>query len=185
MEDNNNVVTATETAEQEQVQQESTKNDVEDKKEKTYSRAEVNKMINAEREKLKLELQKEAEVQKSEAEKLAKMDTEQKLNYKIEQLTNELNEKNRSIHTLTLTDEANKYATEQGLPLGYLSNFDFANETADSIKEKIDNLSELRKQDMASYLNDKLKQTSPKAVDSKKEVEDPFIMGFKAYKKNK
>lgn len=184
MEDNNNVVTATETAEKE-VQQENVTPEVEDKKEKTYSRAEVNKMINAEREKLKEELLKEAEVKKSEAEKLAKMDTEQKLNYKIEQLTNELNEKNKSIHTLTLTDEANKYATEQGLPLGYLSNFDFANETADSIKEKIDNLSNLRKQDMASYLNDKLKQNSPKAVESQKEVEDPFIKGFKSYQKNR
>ena len=81
MEDNNNVVTATETAEKE-VQQENVTPEVEDKKEKTYSRAEVNKMINAEREKLKEELLKEAEVKKSEAEKLAKMDTEQKLNYK-------------------------------------------------------------------------------------------------------
>ena len=182
MEDNKDMVTATETAEQEQV---SSNNQAEEKKEKLFTRAELNKILNAEKDKLRVELQQEAETKRTEAEKLAKMDTEQKLNYEIEQLKKELSEKDKNIHSLTLSDTAKNYANEKGVPLGYLKDVNYAYETADSIKAKIDNLSELRKQDRANYLNEELKQKSPKAVDSKKETDDPFVLGFKAYKNKK
>lgn len=182
MEDNKDMVTTTETVEQESV---GSNNQAEEKKEKLYTRAELNKILNAEKDKLKTELLQEAETKRTEAEKLAKMDTEQKLNYEIEQLKKKLDEKDKNIHSLTLSDTAKNYATEKGVPLGYLTDINYAYETAETIKAKIDNFSELRKQDRATYLNEELKQKSPKAVDSKKEADDPFILGFKAYKNKK
>ena len=179
MEDNKDMVTTTENVEE---TQEVIK---EEKKEKVYTRAELNKIINAEREKLTLELQEKAKVERTEAEKLAKMDTEQKLNYELEQTRNERDGYKNQIHSLTLQNEATSYANEKGLPLGYIKDIDYAKETAESIKVKIDNLTELRQKDMNNLLSEKLKQQSPKAVDSTIKNEDPFIAGFKAYKKNK
>lgn len=181
MEDNENVVSSTETEQVEEttekVQSESTS------KEKTYTRDEVNKMIHAEKEKVRQEVTKKLETEKSEAEKLAKMDTEQKLNYELEQTKRERDDYKNQIESLTLQNEANSYAEKKGLPLGYIKDIDYSHENAESIKEKIDNLVSLRTQDITNSLNEKLKQKSPKAVDSKIEVEDPFIKGFKEYKK--
>ena len=181
MEDNENVVSATETA-QSEVHEEN--NESSKKQEKMYSRAEVNKMINAEKMKLREDLLKEAESKRTEAEKLAKMDAEQKLNYELEQKTKENEILTNKVNSLTLKAEATSYANEKGLPLGYIEDFDFGKETAESVKERIDKLTTLRTRDMESYLNDRLKQSSPKAVPDKKET-DPYIEGYKNYKKHK
>ena len=187
MEDNKSVVSSTET---EQVAEETTqKTPVVDNiqsKEKMYSRGEVNKMLSAEKEKLKAELLQEYETKKSEAEKLAKMDAEQKLNYELEQKTKENESLKSQINSLNLKTQANTYANEKGLPIGYIEDLDFAKETAESIKEKIDKLVNLRSNDLDGYLKDKLKQNPPKAVEDLKESTDPYIQGFKNYmKKNK
>lgn len=149
--------------------------------EKTYTRDEVNKIINAERNKVKEDLLKEYESKKSEAEKLAKMDAEQKLNYELEQKTKENEKLQSQLNAMTLKSQANSYANEKGLPIGYIEDWDFAKETADSVKEKIDKLTNLRSNDLNGYLKDKLKQQPPKAVDTKTSPEDPYIKGFKNY----
>lgn len=154
-----------------------------EKKERMFSRGEVNRMINAEKEKLRAELRQEAETQKTEAEKLAKLDTEQKLKYQLDKEIERADGLQSQLNFLTLKGEATSYANEKGLPAGYIEDLDFAKETAESIKTKIDKLVDLRSKDLAGYLNDKLKQSSPKAVESKKETVDPYIQGFKNYRK--
>ena len=153
-------------------------------KEKTFSRSEVNKMMNAEREKIKAELLQEYESKKSEAEKLAKMDAEQKLNYELEQKTKEVESLKSELHSHQLREKANAYATEKGLPLGYIEDLDFSRETAESVKEKIDKITKTRSNDLEGYLKDKLKQNPPKEVNDSKESTDPYIQGFKNYMKN-
>ncbi len=152
-----------------------------EKKEKTFTRDEVNKMINAEREKVKAEVLKEAETQKTEAEKLAKLDAEEKLKYQLDKATQEVESYKSQVNFLTLKGEATSYASEKGLPIGYIEDIDFAKETAESIKTKIDKLSDLRSKDLSNYLNDRLKQSAPKEVNSKKDTEDPYLQGFKNY----
>lgn len=178
MKDNESMVSSTETG---QVESTTQKTAEETQKEKTYSRSEVNKMMNAERDKLKQELLQEFESKKSEAEKLAKMDAEQKLNYELEQKTKENDSLKSQINSLTLRTQASSYANEKGLPMGYIEDWDFAKETAETVKEKIDKLSKLRSADLEGYLKDKLKQNPPKAVDSEKKTEDPYLKGFKNY----
>lgn len=155
----------------------------EEKKEKMYSRSEVNKMLNAERNKVRTEVLQEAENQKTEAEKLAKMDAEQKLNYELEKSRAEAESYKNQVNALTLSKEATSYAAEKGLPIGYIEDFDFAKETAESVKEKIDRLVDLRSKDLSNYLNDKLKQPVPKAVETTKVDNDPYLQGFKNYMK--
>ena len=53
--------------------------------EKTFTRAEVNKMINAEKQKERQAILEEMEAKKAEADKLAKMDEDQKKSYELEQ----------------------------------------------------------------------------------------------------
>lgn len=179
--DNKNVVSP---AENGQVEEDATqKSPVSDdtQKDKKYSRDDVNKMISAERNKIKEELLKEYESKKSEAEKLAKMDVEQKLNYELEQKTKENEALINEINSFKLQTQANTYANEKGLPLGYIEDWDFAKETADSVKEKIDKLVKLRSADLDGMLKDKLKQPSPKAVDGSEKTSDPYLQGFKNY----
>lgn len=178
------VGTATENAETDASTEESTPAP-EEKKERVYSRSEVNKMLNAERNKVRAEVLQEAETKKTEAEKLAKMDAEQKLNYELEKTRAEAETYKSQINALTLSKEATSYATEKGLPIGYIEDFDFAKETAESVKDKIDKLVELRSKDLSNYLNDKLKQPVPKAVETTKAITDPYLQGFQNYMKNK
>ncbi|HIQ91007.1 MAG TPA: DUF4355 domain-containing protein [Candidatus Coprosoma intestinipullorum] len=152
---------------------------------KTYTRDELNKIVNAEREKIKAELLEEAKNQKNEAEKLAKMDTEQKLNYELETARKEAEKYKSQVNSLTLKTEATSYANQKGLPIGYIEDLDYAHETAESIKQKIDKFTELRSKDLDNYLKDKLKQNPPKAVDDNKTTSDPYLKGFNDYFANK
>lgn len=156
-----------------------------EQKEKTYSRDELNKIVSAEKAKLREELLQEAKVKQTEAEKLAKMDAEQKLNYELDKKTKENEELKNEINSLTLQTQANTLATEKGLPLGYLKDWDFTKETAESVAEKIDNLAKTRSADLEAYLKDKLKQNPPKAIGDDKESLDPYIEGFKKFMKKK
>ncbi len=158
-------------------------NSKEEKKEKTYSRDEVNKMLNAERNKLRKELEKEFQTEKSEAEKLAKMNTEQKINYELEQEKKKNQELTSQLNELTLKETAKNYAKDKGLPIDYIDLLDFKTESADSVREKIDKMSGVRIKDLEVSLNERLKQNPPKAVDGKKETEDPYLKGFKDYYK--
>lgn len=151
--------------------------------EKKYSRDELNKILNAERNKIKEEIKAEYESQKSEAEKLAKMDADQKLNYELDLKTKENEELKNQLNAMTLKSQATALANEKGLPLGYIEDLDFAKETAESINEKIDKLIKVRSNDLDGYLKDKLKQPSPKAIDDKNKTTDPYVQGFKNYKK--
>lgn len=140
----------------------------------------------------KSEWLKEYEAEKTEAEKLAKMNADEKLQYELENTKNELektkNEKDSLtsyINSLELRTIASSYANEKGLPYEYYKDWDFAKETAETVKSKIDTLTDIRQKDIQGYINQQLKQQSPKAVDEKVETEDPFIKGFKMYNKQK
>jgi hypothetical protein len=180
MEDNQNVSQDTEmevTAES--VTNEEQKNIKEEKTQgKLYTRDELNKILNAE----KLKFQKEAEAKRIESEKVAQMDAQQKSNYELEQARKENADLKSQINAYEVEKEATAYANSKGLPLGYISQMDFARETIESVKTKIDGISVVRSNDMKGYLNDKLKQPNPQEHGEIKKV-DPYVQGFKNYNK--
>jgi hypothetical protein len=150
--EDNKVVATTET-----VEEESKEEVKETKVEKTYSRDEVNKIIAAENSKLLQSI----EAKKNEAEKLAKMKEEERLQYERDKVQGELNELKIQLNAKNLKDEATKIASEKGLPISYLELVDFTKETAESIDGKIQTLVDARSKDLETALNSKLKQTSP------------------------
>ena len=120
--------------------------------------------------------------EKSEAEKLAKMNTEQQLKYQIDQLKQELADRDGKLNASQLKDATSEILVEKGIPSSYLNMFDFTKETADSINSKVELLGNIRSQDLQDNLNRSLRQESPRYVKQESEYEelDPYIEGFKS-----
>lgn len=121
------------------------------------------------------------EKEKSEAEKLAKMNTEQQLKYKIDQLEQQIADRDSKINASQLKDTTANILLEKGIPSSYLSMFDFSKETADTINSKVDMLVNIRSKDLEDNLNKTLRQEPPKYVSNDDYEElDPYIEGFKS-----
>lgn len=116
----------------------------------------------------------------SEAEKLAKMNAEQKLKYELDKASKERDELKAQLDAGNLYKTATDIANDKGLPIGYLSLIDFSKENAETITNKIDSLVDLRNKDLESYLNNKLQQPTPQEKKNVQTELDPYIEGFKA-----
>ena len=116
----------------------------------------------------------------TEAEKLAKMNAEQKLKYELEKSNKERDEFKAQLEAGNLYKTASDIATDKGLPIGYLGLIDFSKENAETITKKIDELVDLRNKDLENYLNSKLQQPTPQERKDSQPVLDPFIEGFRA-----
>lgn len=174
MENNKEMVTTTETVEEVKDTQEKVKTE-ETKAEKTYSRDELNKIIATEKSKLLQDI----EAKRNEAEKLAKMKEDERLQYERDKAEQELNELKIQLNAKNLKDEAMKIATEKDLPIQYLDLIDFTKETAESISAKLQNIADARSKDLEGYLNSKLKEKAPfQKVEEKSTTKDPFLAGF-------
>ena len=157
MENNESMVTTTETVEQ---KAETTTQEAPKKEGKTYTRAEVEAIKKAERE----NLLKEIEAKQSEAEKLAKMDTEQKHQYELEKIQKELADERAKNNAHELRDTVSKIAEEKGIGASLLEMFDFTRETAESMNKNIQILSSEIDKRVEQRVNELLKEKSPKQV---------------------
>lgn len=118
--------------------------------------------------------------EKSEAEKLAKMNTEQQLKYKIDQLEQQIADRDSKLNASQLKDATANILLEKGIPSSYLNMFDFTKENADTINSKVDMLVNIRSKDLEDNLNRTLRQDPPKYVSNEDYEElDPYIEGFK------
>ena len=157
MENNESMVTTTETVEQ---KAEATTQEAPKKEGKTYTRAEVEAIKKAERE----NLLKEIEAKQSEAEKLAKMDTEQKHQYELEKIQKELADERAKNNAHELRDTVSKIAEEKGIGASLLEMFDFTRETAETMNKNIQILSTEIDKRVEQRVNELLKEKSPKQV---------------------
>ena len=85
----------------------------EEKHERTFTRAEIGKMLSAERSKWEAE----QEAKENEAKKLAKMNADEKKDYQLKQLEQELANREQAIARKELTAEAKTMLSERGLPI--------------------------------------------------------------------
>lgn len=127
------------------------------------------------------EYDEKLQAEKNEAEKLAKMNAEQKLNYELKKAKDELAQKNNELNAINLYKTANQIAIEKELPAEYLDLINFNTESAETINATIDKLVEIRSKDMEKYLNTTLKERSPQQRRQEKEEVDPYIEGFNSY----
>ena len=132
----------------------------EPKKEKLYTRAEVENIKKAERE----IILKEQEIKRTEAEKLAKMDAEEKHKYELEKERAEKQDAISKLNAYELKEEASKIAREKGVPQSLLNIIDYTKENADSIKTKIEEIEVTYKQALQEGINDRMKEKTPKTV---------------------
>ena len=108
--------------------------------------------------------EKEIETIKTEAEKLAKMDAEEKANYKLEQAKKKAEEIEAKLNAYELKEEASKIAKEKGVPQSLLNIIDYTKENAESIKTKIEEIEVTYKQALQEGINDRMKEKTPKQV---------------------
>lgn len=132
----------------------------EPKKEKLYTRAEVENIKKAERE----IILKEQEEKRTEAEKLAKMDAEEKAKYEKEVIARQRDEAISKLNSYELKEVAQDIASEKGVPLSLLKIIDYSRENAESIKAKIEEIEVTYKQALQEGINDRMKEKTPKQV---------------------
>lgn len=131
------------------------------KEEKTFTRDEVNKMINAEKQKERQAILEDLEAKKAEADKLAKMDEDQKRSYELEQEKARANKAERELNAYRLKDETIRQASQRGISLAYLETIDFSRETAESINSKLDIFEKTSKADREKAISEYSKETPP------------------------
>ena len=148
-------------------------------KDPEYQR-DFDKLVSKSLETAKGKWEEEYQAKVSEAEKLAKMNAEQKLKYELEKSNKERDEFKAQLEAGNLYKTATDIAIDKGLPIGYLGLIDFSKENAETITRKIDELVDLRAKDLEGYLNSKLQQPTPQEKLDSQQVLDPFIEGFKA-----
>ncbi len=142
--------------------------------EKTFTRDEVNKMINAEKLKERESIVKEYESKKQEAEKLAKMDEEQKRSYETEQATQRAIKAEKELQAYKLKDETIRQANSKGIDIDLIDTLDFEKETAESINKKLEIFEKIVKKEREKAIEQYSREPAPKTGEGvyQKELKD-------------
>lgn len=101
------------------------------------------------------------DAEKSEAEKLAKMNKEQKLEYEAQKERKEKDNALAELNAYKLKEQALTIASEKGLEVSLLNLIDFKTVTAEKLSENIDNLSAVFNRAVEKAVNEKLKEDTP------------------------
>ncbi len=133
--------------------------------EKTFTRDEVNKMINAEKAKERQAVLQEVENKKAEADRLAKMDEDQKKSYELEQATARATKAENELNAYRLKDETIRQASKRGISIAYLDTIDFTRETAESINNKLDIFEKTSKAEREKAISEYSKEPAPRTGD--------------------
>ena len=141
----------------------------EEKKEKTYTRDELNVIINAEKKKARQEALSEMEQKqkekKAEADRLAKMDEDQKKDYQLQEAIKRAEEAEKKLTARDLETETLKQANDKGIPLDLIKTIDFEKETAESISDKLDIFEKTAKSERERIINEYSKEDAPQTGD--------------------
>lgn len=114
----------------------------------------------------------------AESQKLAQMDEIQKKDYEIETLKKDLAERDAKQQASDLMTEAIKLANEKGIPLEVMTALNYRNETAESIKNKIEIYSKAFQTTRTSAIEEYSKESAPKVGDYKGETKDISKMSY-------
>lgn len=128
---------------------------------KTFTRDEVNKIVNAETNKALEKYKEQVEAEKTEAEKLAKMKSDEKLQYQLQKEKSEKDNALAELNAYKLKEEAIKIASEKGLEVSLLNLIDFKTVTAEKLNDNIDNLSAVFNRAVEKAVNERLKEDIP------------------------
>lgn len=159
--------------EQEQNVVEETTTQVEDKPlsfdeilgDKTYQ-AEFDRRVQKALETARSKWEAEEQTKRTEAEKLAKMDAEQKAKYELKKEKERADEALAKLNAYELKNTAIKIAQEKGLDISLLEDIDYSKQTAETITTIIDTKKAVFDKAIEKAMNDKYKEKSPININS-------------------
>lgn len=137
-------------------------NTVEAKKEeeRTFTRAELNKAIVAEREKAIAKARKEFEAEKTEAERLAKLSSEERLKEEMNSYKARAEKAEARMNAYELKEQTIKDNSD--IPTDLINLIDFGKyNTAELVKEQLDTIKAVYKKAVETGVNESLKEKTP------------------------
>ena len=150
----------------------------EEKHERTFTRAEIGKMLSAERSKWEAE----QEAKENEAKKLSKMNADEKQKYQLDQREQELADREKAIARKELTAEAKAMLSERDLPVELVNVVDLT--SAETVSESVAVLQKSWEQAVQKGVQEKLKGKAPinhaPTVNDELTVEEFRAMGYKS-----
>ena len=150
----------------------------EEKHERTFTRAEIGKMLSAERSKWEAE----QEAKENEAKKLANMNADEKQKYQLDQREQELANREKAIARKELTAEAKTMLSERDLPVELVNVVDLT--SAETVSASIGALQKSWEQAVQKGIQEKLKGKAPinhaPTVNDELTVEEFRAMGYKS-----
>lgn len=105
--------------------------------------------------------QKINDAEKTEAEKLAKMNKEQKLEYQAQKEKADKEKALAELNAFKLEKQAIQIASEKGLDISLLTFFNFETVKAEELNTKIDEVSSAFNKAVEKAVNEKLKEDTP------------------------
>lgn len=109
----------------------------------------------------KTKWKEDLETEKTEAEKLAKMKSDEKLQYQLEKERKEKEEAIAKSNAYELKEQALKIASEKDLDVSLLTYFDFKTIKAEELKNKIDEISSAFNKAVEKAVSSRLKEDTP------------------------
>lgn len=150
----------------------------EEKHERTFTRAEIGKMLSAERSKWEAE----QEAKENEAKKLAEMNADEKQKYQLDQREQELADREKAIARKELTAEAKAMLSERDLPVELVNVVDLT--SAETVSASIGALQKSWEHAVQKGVQEKLKGKAPinhaPTVNDELTVEEFRAMGYKS-----
>ena len=150
----------------------------EEKHERTFTRAEIGKILSAERSKWEAE----QEAKENEAKKLSKMNADEKQKYQLDQREQELADREKAIARKELTAEAKAMLSERDLPVELVNVVDLT--SAETVSESVAVLQKSWEQAVQKGVQEKLKGKAPinhaPTVNDELTVEEFRAMGYKS-----
>lgn len=132
---------------------------------KTYQ-AEFDRRVQKALETARSKWEAEEQTKRTEAEKLAKMDAEQKAKYELKKERERADEAIARLNAYELKNTAIKIAQEKGLDISLLEDIDYSKQTADTIVTIIDTKKAVFDKAIEKAMNDKYKEKSPININS-------------------
>ena len=127
----------------------------EEKHERTFTRAEIGKMLSAERSKWEAE----QEAKENEAEKLSKMNADEKQKYQLDQREQELADREKAIARKELTAEAKAMLSERDLPVELVNVVDLT--SAETVSESITSIQKAWEESVQKGVSERMKGSAP------------------------
>lgn len=130
---------------------------------KTYQ-AEFDRRVQKALETARTKWEAEEQTKRTEAEKLAKMDAEQKVKYELKKEKERADEAIARLNAYELKNTAIKIAQEKGLDISLLEDIDYSKQTAETITTIIDTKKAVFDKAIEKAMNDKYKESTPRTV---------------------